>query len=119
MPGPRSKENSIGPRGSQAKDLLEDASEAHLFTRPNRIQQNGLPNLTLFSARRLTNGEPSLIALLIAKQVDAASVKRRRQPITPPQKVNRSVSCNFGRGPVAAGKLREFLPIMTGFDSKF
>jgi hypothetical protein len=62
-PGLPSKNKDVGLVESYAQDLLEDFSETHHRTWPNRIQQESSADT---AAIQMTQAEPSLIALPIA-----------------------------------------------------
>ena len=71
------------------------------------------------SADYVTQGEPSLVAAFVAEQIDVVWVMGRGLTISPLQEFSRSVTGNTVCGPVAAKKLREFLPVLTRFDGEF
>ena len=61
-PGLPSKDDGVGRGGGHAKYLSEDTLEAHLFARPNRVQQNGFAKLPSFPVGQVAQGEPTLVA---------------------------------------------------------
>src|SRR5947208_6060488 len=88
---PRLQEDGIGPGRDALKDRREDVPEAHLFPRPDRIQQNASSNLPMEFADYSAHREPSLVATPVANHTDVERVIVRALPVAPFEACNRPV----------------------------
>src|SRR5205807_798608 len=114
--GPRLKEEGIGLRCNEWQHCRKDVPEAHRFPRPNRIQHYTSANLSLASAADGIQGEPALVAALVAEQPDVVRVIGRARPISPPEKRRRSVGRDQVGAPVPMRQRRQLLPVPTRLD---